>query len=90
MKTLDSISPAERRVTPKISLSPSQRKAAEGILLGLERGDYAVLQDSGSDGKTTVLDHVHQRLGGVRIGVREFCSSWRPMNLRRSKKHFSI
>ena len=72
MKTLEFISPAERRATPKISLSPSQRKAAEGVLLGLERGDCAALQDSGSDGKTTVLDYVHQKLGGVRIGVREF------------------
>jgi len=31
-----------------------------------------VLQDSGSDGKTTLLDYVHQKLGGVRIGMREF------------------
>jgi len=72
MKTLELISPAERRATPTISLSPSQRKAAEGVLLGLERGDCAVLRDFGSDGKTTVLSYVHEKLGGVRIGVREF------------------
>ena len=58
----------------KITLSPSQRRAADGILLGLERGDCAVLQDFGSDGKTTVLGYLHERLGGVVIGVREFLS----------------
>jgi ATP-dependent 26S proteasome regulatory subunit len=39
---------------------------------GLERGVCAVLQDYGSDGKTTVLRYVHDRLGGALIGVREF------------------
>lgn len=58
----------------KRKLSPSQRKAADGVLLGLERGDCAVVLDSGSDGKTTVLDNVHAELGGARIGVREFLS----------------
>src|SRR6266404_7806255 len=72
MKTLELISPAERRFTPAISLSPSQRKAAEGVLLGLERGDCVVLRDLASDGKTTVLGYIHEKLGGVRIGVREF------------------
>jgi transitional endoplasmic reticulum ATPase len=57
-----------------VTLSPSQRKAADGVLLGLKRGDCAVLRDSGSDGKTTVLDHIHEELGGTRIGVREFLS----------------
>src|SRR6185295_15586679 len=66
------VSPLERPVAPKIRLSPSQRKAADGVLLGLERGECAVVQDRGSDGKTTVLAHIHQELGGVQIGVREF------------------
>src|SRR5258708_4877462 len=44
MKTLELISPSERRFTPAILLSPSQRKAAEGVLLGLERGDCVVLR----------------------------------------------
>src|SRR5262249_21908619 len=43
-----------------------------GVMLGLERGDFAVVQDFGSDGKTTVLDYVHTELGGGRIGVRDF------------------
>lgn len=72
MKTLEFISAAERRITPKMSLSPAQRKAADGVLLGLERGDCALLQDFTSDGKTTVLGYIHEQIGGVRIGVREF------------------
>ena len=48
----------KRHAAPNITLSPCQRKAAEGVLLGLKRGDCAVVQDLGSDGKTTVLDYV--------------------------------
>ncbi|HVV44499.1 MAG TPA: ATP-binding protein [Bryobacteraceae bacterium] len=55
-----------------MTLSPSQRTAADGILLGLKRGDCAALIDTGSDGKTTVLDEIHRELGGVRVGVSEF------------------
>lgn len=75
MHVLEYVSLPERRAAPKLALSPSQRRAAEGVLLGLRRGDYAVLQDLGSDGKTTVLGYVHEELGGARIGVREFLSA---------------
>ena len=74
MPVLELISPLENRIKPKITLSPAQRKAADGVLLGIERGDFAVLQDYGSDGKSTVLDYVHREVGGIRIGVREFLS----------------
>ncbi len=67
-----SVSIPKRRATTLVALSPSQRKAAEGVVRALKRGDCAVLQDYGSDGKTTVLTHVHRELGGTRIGVREF------------------
>ena len=60
-----------QQVSSQVSLSPSQYRAAEGVLRGLERGDCAVLQDCGSDGKTTVLGYVHRQLGGVSIGVRQ-------------------
>jgi transitional endoplasmic reticulum ATPase len=82
MQILEFVSLSERHAAPKITLTPSQRKAAEGVLLGLKRGDCAVLQDLGSDGKTTVLGYVHEQLGGARIGVREFLStlaSYEPM-----------
>ena len=52
MQILEFVSLSERHTAPKITLTPSQRKAAEGVLLGLKRGDCAVLQDLGSDGKT--------------------------------------
>jgi transitional endoplasmic reticulum ATPase len=75
MLLLDFVSTPEGRATSKITLSPAQRKAAEGLLLGLKRGDCAVLRDLTSDGKTTVLGYVHDELGGTRIGVREFLST---------------
>jgi transitional endoplasmic reticulum ATPase len=60
------------RIGFPVTLSPSQHKVAKGLIRGLERGDCAVLQDRGSDGKTTILGYVHQQLGGVLIGVRKF------------------
>ena len=57
-------------VASPVALSPSQHRAAEGVMRGLERGDCAVLQDRGSDGKTTVLGYVHQQLGGVFLSQR--------------------
>jgi hypothetical protein len=75
MQVLERFSSATRHFTQKITLSPTQRKAAEGVLLGLKRGDFAVLQDMGSDGKTTVLGWIQEQVGGTLIGVREFLSS---------------
>src|SRR5262245_47169987 len=65
------ISP-EACLEPAVKLSPSQQKAADGVMSGLERGGCAILLDQGSDGKTTVLRHVHRQLGGVFIGLRDF------------------
>ena len=70
MQNIELVVPEDPVVSP-ITLSPSQRRAAEGVMRGLERGDCAVLQDRASDGKTTVLGHVHRQLGGVLIGVRQ-------------------
>lgn len=67
---LELVLPVDHVASP-VTLSPSQQRAAEGVMRGLERGDCAVLQDRGSDGKTTVLGFVHQQLGGVVIGVRK-------------------
>ncbi len=75
MPVLEAVAVPARRAALKITLSPSQRKAANGVLLGLTRGDCAVLQDMGSDGKTTVLDHIHAELGGIRISVRDFLAA---------------
>jgi hypothetical protein len=65
---------SERPGALKITLSPTQREAADGALLGLRRADCAVVRDLGSDGKTTVLEYVHSEMGGSRIGIREFLS----------------
>lgn len=64
----------EREVASAITLAPTQHKAADEALRALKCGDSVVLLDEGSDGKTTVLNHVHKTMGGVRIGVREFMS----------------
>ncbi len=66
--------PAERETASTVILSPTQQKAANELLRAMERGDCAMLLDDGSDGKTTVLGHVHKQLGGARIGMREFLS----------------
>src|SRR5215471_18244841 len=71
MKMLDIAMPADREVSA-VTLSPSQRRAAENVMRGLERGNCVVLQDRSSDGKTTVLGHIHRQLGGAWIGVREW------------------
>jgi hypothetical protein len=75
MPVLELDSPQVRPLTHAFTLSPSQRKAADGLLPGLKRGDCVVLRDMGSDGKTTVLNYVHEELGGTRIGVREFLAA---------------
>lgn len=69
------ILPTASRAVTALALTPSQRKAAKGVLRGLERGGFAVLQDQGNRGKTTVLEHVQQETGAAMVGVREFLSS---------------
>jgi len=58
----------------EIRLSPAQDTALQGVLLGLERGRLVVLRDASSDGKTTVLNQVHAKMGGTRVGMPEFLS----------------
>jgi ABC-type transporter Mla maintaining outer membrane lipid asymmetry ATPase subunit MlaF len=65
MQTLE-VSEAVRVAVSGITLSPAQRSAADGVLLALKRGNCAVVQDHGSDGKTTVLEEVQREIGGVR------------------------
>lgn len=72
---LSPITPVVPRAATALALTPSQRKAAKEVLRGLERGGFAVLQDHGSHGKTTVLEHVQGKTSGAIVGVREFLSS---------------
>jgi hypothetical protein len=72
MPILEITTLAERSAARGLRLSPTQRSAFEGVLLGLERGAVVVLRDTASDGKTTVLNHVRARMGGARVGIVEF------------------
>jgi transitional endoplasmic reticulum ATPase len=72
MPILEFVTPAERSAGRGFRLSPAQREAFEGVLLGLERGSTVVLRDTGSDGKTTVLNHVYAQAGGARAGIDQF------------------
>ncbi len=75
MPVLELVPQTGRAPASKIVLSPTQQKAADGVLLGLQRGDCVVLQDMASDGKSTVLRFVQAQIGGTLIGVRKFLSS---------------
>jgi hypothetical protein len=69
MQILEFVPPARQRARTDIRLSPAQRAAFDGVMIGLERGSFVVLRDTASDGKTTVLDHVYARTGGARLGA---------------------
>ena len=58
MQILEMTAPAERSARREIRLSPAQRAAFEGVMLGLERGIVVVLRDTASDGKTKVMNLV--------------------------------
>jgi ABC-type taurine transport system ATPase subunit len=73
MQTVEMTAPAESSARAReIYLSPAQRAAFEGVLLGLDRGNVVVLRDTASDGKTTVLNQVQGNAGGVRVGAGDF------------------
>jgi transitional endoplasmic reticulum ATPase len=72
MQILEFVPPAERSAGRGFRLSPAQRDAFEGLLLGLERGSVVLLRDAASDGKTTVLNHLQVKTGAVMIGMDGF------------------
>jgi transitional endoplasmic reticulum ATPase len=73
MQILEMTAPAESPARAReICLSPAQRAAFEGVLLGLHRGNVVVLRDTASDGKTTVLNQVQGNAGGMRVGAGDF------------------
>jgi transitional endoplasmic reticulum ATPase len=75
MQILELVSPAKSFAGRNVQLSPAQRKAFDGVLLGLERGSFVVLRDLASDGKTAIFDHVQAQTGGARVGAREFLAT---------------
>lgn len=48
MQIPEMTAPAERSARREIRLSPAQRAAFEGVMLGLERGNVVVLRDTAS------------------------------------------
>jgi transitional endoplasmic reticulum ATPase len=53
-------------------LAPSQRRAADGLLAGMETGDVCVLRGAAGMGKTAVLRWLHAKLGGAFVTARGF------------------
>ena|SRR5215469_2854445 len=74
MPILETMAQPDLSGAREIRLSPAQDTALQGVLLGLERGRLVVLRDASSDGKTTVLNQVHAKMGGTRVGMPEFLS----------------
>jgi transitional endoplasmic reticulum ATPase len=56
----------------KMTLSPAQQVAAEGIVKGIATGDVVVLRGEPGSGKTTVLRTIHEQSGGAFVGMSEF------------------
>jgi SpoVK/Ycf46/Vps4 family AAA+-type ATPase len=62
------------KLASTIRLSPSQEAAADGLLDSLAYGDVFLLEGEEGTGKTTVLEHLNMRLGGVLVDTRGFMS----------------
>src|SRR5262245_38558376 len=56
----------------EIILSPTQKRAYEGMLDGLAAGPVVVLRGDSGMGKTLILRKLHAASGGVFFSVREF------------------
>src|SRR5262245_18546080 len=59
----------------QVQLTPSQRIAADGLVNGVFKGGILVLESSAGMGRTTVLQHVHDALGGALLGMRQFMTT---------------
>ena len=58
-----------------VVLSPAQQAAAAAVLEGLVGCDLVVLQADAGRGKTSILQHVHAKTGGVYLGMGELMKS---------------
>ena len=67
-----------------ITLTPSQNRAADGLLSGMATGGVCVLESAAGMGKTTVLRRLHANLGGAMVTARQF------MNLLRERTPAAI
>ncbi|HTU44653.1 MAG TPA: ATP-binding protein [Bryobacteraceae bacterium] len=55
-----------------IRLTPSQQRAADGLLSGMATGGVCVLEGAAGMGKTTVLRWLRSTLGGAFVTARQF------------------
>jgi predicted AAA+ superfamily ATPase len=62
----------------EIQLSPVQQLAFDGLLAGMPLGNLFVLGGAAGTGKTTVLRHVHQTLGGTWLTMKDFIDALQP------------
>jgi transitional endoplasmic reticulum ATPase len=56
----------------QLHLSPVQQLAADTVLRGLPTGDVFVLEGEDGAGKSTILRHVRQQVGGAFVAMPEF------------------
>jgi transitional endoplasmic reticulum ATPase len=56
-------------------LCPAQKTALEGLSYGLEVGTILRLWGGVGRGKSTVLNHLHQKIGGAFLNVKDFVES---------------
>jgi hypothetical protein len=54
-----------------LTLTPSQQRAADGLLSGMAAGQVCVLQSAAGMGKTTVLRWLRGKLGGALVTARD-------------------
>jgi shikimate kinase len=55
-----------------VTLTPSQQRAADGLLSGMAAGQVCVLQSAAGMGKTTLLRRLRAKLGGEFVTARQF------------------
>src|SRR5438094_8648018 len=56
----------------EITLTPTQKRAFDGLLGGLAAGSVVVLRGDSGMGKTAILRKVHAAEGGAFFSVRQF------------------
>ena len=78
------LSPAEVPVFASTLLRPHNRLPADRLLDAISCGNLIVLQGDVGQGKTTVLQFVQARVGGILLGMREF------MQVLDSREPFAI
>ncbi len=56
----------------KIVLSPAQQRTGDSLLCGIEIGDVLLLKTRAGCGRSTILNHLHEAVGGALLGAGDF------------------